>query len=182
VPARGAEGRCLHEAIPQVASQKSMLPQATCASYERCVPCFSPLDGKASGACSLSCDPGPKQAPKPFTSCCTPEHATTTQGKCIPVTQIPQAEQPNLDVYECVKGTELCVPTEMALPTFTPPACTGSTLLTGSYTGVCLSTCLKFGFFQQLGIAQGSCDQLHECAPCKNPLNGQPTGAPGCPP
>ena len=38
------------------------------------------------------------------------------------------------------------------------------------------------GFIQSLGIAQGSCDDLHECAPCKNPLTGQPTGAPGCPP
>lgn len=34
---------------------------------------------------------------------------------------------------------------------------------------------------RQLGISQGSCDDLHDCAPCTNPLTGQPTGAPGCP-
>jgi hypothetical protein len=175
------EGRCLHEAIPQVASQKSQLPQATCKSYERCVPCYNPLDGTSTGACKLSCDPGPKNPPKQFTACCTPEHATTTQGKCLPTSMIPSTEQSNLDVHECVKGQELCVPTEMIPTTFKPTACTGSTLLTGSYTGVCLSTCLKFGFFQSLGIAQGSCDDIHECAPCTNPLTGQPTGAPGCP-
>jgi hypothetical protein len=175
-----AEGRCLDEAIPQVASQKATLPQSTCATYERCVPCYSPLDGTATGACKLSCDPGPKDPPKTFAACCSKNNVP--QGKCIPTTQIPMSEQSNLDVDECVKGQSLCVPTEMLAMPYTPMACTGNTLLTGDYTGVCLSTCLHFGFFQQLGISQGSCDDLHECAPCKNPLTGQPTGAPGCPP
>ena len=57
----------------------------------------------------------------------------------------------------------------------------GQGLIGGQYTGVCLSKCLKFGFFQQLGISQGDCDNVHNCAPCNNPLTGQPTGAPGCP-
>lgn len=176
----GAEGRCLDEMIPQVAAQKAQLPQATCQVYERCVPCYSPLDGTATGACKLSCDPGPKDPPKLFTNCCTPSHATATQGKCVPTSQVPTAEQSDLNVDECVKGMELCVPTEMLAATFTPPTCTGTAFLTGSYTGVCLSTCLSFGI-EQLGIAQGTCDDLHECVPCKNPLTGASTGAPGCP-
>jgi hypothetical protein len=174
-----AEGRCLHEAIPQVAQQKAQLPQSTCQSFERCVPCFDPLTAKSTGACNQSCDPGPKEPPKTFASCCVKNNAP--QGKCIPTGQIPSAEQANLDVDTCTKNVELCVPAEMIPASFKPPACTGSTLLTGSYTGVCLSKCLHFGFLQSLGIAQGSCDDLHECAPCKNPLTGQPTGAPGCP-
>jgi hypothetical protein len=174
-----AEGRCLHEAIPQVAMQLSQLPQSTCASYERCVPCYNPLDSTATGACKLSCDPGPKEAPKPFAQCCSKNGAT--QGRCIPTAQIPMSEQNNLSAHECT-GATLCVPSEMIPASFMPTACTGNGFLTGQYTGVCLSKCLHYGFIQQLGIDHGTCDDLHDCAPCKNPLTGQPTGAPGCPP
>ena len=73
------------------------------------------------------------------------------------------------------------MPSENLDPKFVPKACTGSGLIGGSYTGVCLSKCLDFGFIASLGISQGSCDDLHDCAPCTNPLTGQPTGAPGCP-
>jgi hypothetical protein len=99
----------------------------------------------------------------------------------LPTTLIPQNEQSNLSAHEC-QNMQLCVPSEMIPTTFHPTACTGSTLLTGDYTGVCLSKCLHFGYIQQLGISQGSCDSIHDCAPCKNPLTGQNTGAPGCPP
>jgi hypothetical protein len=177
-----AEGRCLNENVPQVASQLSQLPTSTCQAFERCVPCFNPLDSKDTGSCRLSCDPGPKEAAKPFKECCTPKHATTPQGRCVPKAQIPQAEQTSLNQDECTANEQLCVPNEMLAATFTPTTCSGSTLLSGAYTGVCLSTCLHFGFIQQLGISQGSCDDLHTCAPCKNPLTGQSTGAPGCPP
>ncbi len=175
-----SEGRCLHEAIPQVASQKALLPQSTCQAFEKCVPCFNPLDSMSTGSCNLSCDPGPKEAAKPFASCCSKGGAN--QGRCIPTGQIPQSEQANLTAHECVSGQALCVPSEMIPVTFHPTACTGSGLLTGSYTGVCLSKCLHYGFIQSLGVDHGSCDSLHDCAPCKNPLTGQNTGAPGCPP
>jgi hypothetical protein len=175
-----AEGRCLDEMIPQVASQKAQLPQSTCATYERCVPCFNPLDGTDTGACKQSCDPGPKEAPKLFGKCCTENNAP--QGRCIPTSQVPMSEQANLSKKDCTDATSLCVPSEMLAPTFTPMACTGTAFLTGDYTGVCLSKCLSFSFIQSLGIVQGSCDDIHECAPCKNPLTGQNTGAPGCPP
>lgn len=177
-----AEGRCLDEMIPQVASQKATLPQATCAAYERCVPCYNPLDATATGACKLSCDPGPKSPPKEFTKCCKLDGAATDEGTCIPTAQVPASEQANLSVQECVKGASLCVPTEMLAMPFTPKACSATAFLTGAYTGVCLSKCLSFGFIQSLGIAQGDCDDIHECAPCTNPLTQQPTGAPGCPP
>ena len=41
----GAEGRCLNDAIPQVAAEASQLTQSTCQVFEKCVPCFSPIDG-----------------------------------------------------------------------------------------------------------------------------------------
>jgi hypothetical protein len=144
------------------------------------VPCYSPIDGKTTGACNLSCDPGPQKPKVVFQDCCKMNNVE--YGKCVPKTIIPMSLQSNLSTDTCTNDqTDLCVPSENLDPNFKPMACTGQGLIGGQYTGVCLSKCLKFGFFQQLGISQGTCDDLHNCAPCTNPLTGQPTGAPGCP-
>jgi hypothetical protein len=176
----GAEGRCLNVVIPQVKAQSSQLTQDVCAAYEKCVPCYSPIDGIDTGACKQSCDPGPTKPKVLFQDCCKMNNVQ--YGKCVPKTVIPSTLQSNLGTDKCTNtNTDLCVPTENLDPNFKPMACTGSGLIGGSYTGVCLSDCLDFGFIQSLGISQGSCDNLHKCAPCTNPLTGQPTGAPGCP-
>ena len=172
----GAEGRCLNLAIPEVAMQASQIPQATCAAFERCVPCYSPLDGKETGACRLSCDPGPTKPAVPFAACCM--KSNTTEGKCVPTTSIPMSLQANLGANTCTTG-DLCVPSENLDPAFKPTACTANNLLLGNYTGVCLSDCLKFGL-QGLAISKGDCQTDHKCVPCTQ--GGKPTGAPGCPP
>jgi hypothetical protein len=179
----GAEGRCLDEMIPQVAAQLSELPVATCKSYERCVPCYDPTSGMKTGACSLSCDPGPKDPPTVAQACCS--ESGTNQGECLPKTSIPTAEQSNLNADVCTQTptATLCIPKEMIAPGFKPPVCSADSLLTflsGGYTGVCLSKCLNFGAGSGLAIAQGNCDSNHDCAPCINPLTNAPTGAPGC--
>jgi len=176
----GAEGRCLNVVIPQVKAQAAQLTQDVCAASDKCVPCYSPIDGSDTGACKLSCDPGPTKPKVVFQDCCKMNNVE--YGKCVPKTIIPMSLQSNLSTDTCTNDqTDLCVPSENLDPNFKPMACTGQGLIGGQYTGVCLSKCLKFGFFQQLGISQGTCDDLHNCAPCTNPLTGQPTGAPGCP-
>jgi hypothetical protein len=180
----GAEGRCLDEMIPQVASQLSELPQATCETYERCVPCYDPISGKTTGACSLSCDPGPKDPAVKAQACCNENG--TDQGVCLPTTSVPTSEQADLSADVCTQTptATVCVPSEMAAPGFKPTTCTATsflTLLSGGYSGVCLSKCLNFGFGSGLAIAQGTCDSDHDCAPCINPVTQAPTGAPGCP-
>jgi hypothetical protein len=177
----GAEGRCLNVNIPQIDSQKAQLTRDTCDTSELCAPCFNPIDGRETGACkSVSCDAA-KQPAKTFTACCNSQGAS--RAKCVPTSIVPAAQAGNLDDDDgtCQEGAELCVPNEMLQPNFKGPACNGSTLLTGSYTGVCLSDCLSFGFIQSLGISKGSCMSGFKCAPCTNPLNGTATGAPGCP-
>jgi hypothetical protein len=174
----GAEGRCLSEIIPQVAKQLTQLPQSTCQKYERCVPCYSPLDGTATGACKLSCDPGPTKPPVLFPDCCNENNMN--DGRCIPTQLVPQSEQSNLSQDVCMNQGDLCVPKEMLDPNFKPPQCTGNGFLIGQYDGVCLSNCLSFGI-QGIVLDQGTCDDIHTCAPCTNPITGQPTGAPGCP-
>jgi hypothetical protein len=170
----GAEGRCLSTCIPKVAQQAAMLPQATCGATEKCVPCYDPIAGMPTGACNISCDPGPTRPATVFPNCCS------DRGRCVPTTSIPQALQSNLDHDSCADGN-LCVPSENLQPTFVPPACEADGFLIGHYTGVCLSDCLKFGL-QGIVLAQGNCTDQHKCAPCRNPLSGQATGAPGCPP
>ena len=177
----GAEGRCLNKNIEQIKAQAAQLTQDSCDANELCAPCFSPLDATDTGACkSVSCD-APKEPAKSFTGCCLSQGMA--RAKCVPKTMVPTAQAGNLDDDDgtCQKGAELCVPNEMLQPNFKGPACTGSTFITGSYTGVCLSSCLHFGFIQSLGISTGSCQKGFKCAPCTNPLDGKPTGAPGCP-
>ncbi|CAN5925787.1 hypothetical protein BH11MYX4_BH11MYX4_11700 [soil metagenome] len=177
----GAEGRCLNVNISQVEAQKAQLTRDTCDASELCAPCFNPIDGKDTGACkSASCD-APKQPAKTFTACCS-KHGTS-RAKCVPKAIVPASQAGNLDDDggTCAKDAELCVPNEMLQPNFKGPACTGSTFLTGGYTGVCLSDCLSFSFIEKLGISRGSCTDDFKCAPCTNPLTGKATGAPGCP-
>jgi hypothetical protein len=177
----GAEGRCLNVNIPQVEAQKAQLSRDLCDASELCTPCFNPIDGKPTGACkSVSCD-SPKEPAKTFVACCNSQG--TARAKCVPKAIVPASQQGNLDDDggTCQKDSELCVPNEMLQPDFKGPACSGSTLLTGSYTGVCLSDCLSFGFIQSLGISRGDCTKGFKCAPCTNPLTGKATGAPGCP-
>lgn len=176
----GAEGRCTNENIPAVSSQKAMLPKDTCDAGELCAPCYNPLDGTPTGACSTAKCDAPKQPAKLFTACCD----NPPRAKCVPKAMVPANMQKNLgdDDGKCQKDVELCVPNEfVSNPGYRGTPCTGSGFLTGSYTGVCLSDCLEFSFFQKLAIGRGNCGQDMKCVPCNNPLTGQPTGAPGCP-
>jgi len=172
-----AEGRCLHLVIPQIAKEASMLPVDVCQPYERCAPCYDPRDGKKTPACTESCDPGPTQPPVVFADCCKKGVGGAPLAKCVPKTAVPMSFQSDLGPDTCKAGTELCVPTENLDPDFKPKKCKGSSLLLGSYDGVCLSICLQLGL-QQAAISPGDCDSLHQCIPCM--ALGSPTGAPGC--
>lgn len=169
----GAEGRCLSECLPQVAEQAESLPQDTCAANERCTPCFDPLqDGApATGACDLSCDPGPVDDPVSAPKCCE------GLGTCVPTTSIPPDQAEQLPVDTCpTRGDELlCVPnTFIEDPDFKSPPCeTGGVF---NAPGACLPDCLITGF-EGIFIGQGTCDAGYSCAPCTNPITMAPTGA-----
>jgi len=83
----GNEGRCMSTCLAEVGKQAGSLPKgpsAGCAEDEACLPCFDPLTGKPTGACtSLPCDKGPTKPPKTFPKCCG------GIGTCIPLEQIP---------------------------------------------------------------------------------------------
>jgi hypothetical protein len=170
-----AEGRCMNVAIPAVASEQSILPTDACDADERCVPCFDPADGKATGVCSIvSCD-APKQPATTFAGCCK-GGGGAARGKCVPSAMVPAASQAVFDQDTCAPQ-ELCAPSENLDPSYKPPACTASSFVIGAYAGVCLSDCLDFGVYD-LALETGSCGSGMECVPCT--ANGSPTGAPGC--
>jgi hypothetical protein len=176
----GGEGRCMSEVLPDIGAQRDRLPRSTCGGRELCAPCFSPVDGSDTGACRISCDPGPKKPPYLFPSCCT--LAGTPRGRCVPSATIDAKERENLEADVCTSSADLCVPGENLDDKFVPQACSAfSVAYLGNYAGVCLSNCLHFSGLSALAVAKGSCDDLHQCVPCKSPT-GTPTGAPGCTP
>jgi hypothetical protein len=169
----GAEGRCLSECIPQVSAQLSLLPQGSCPAFQRCVPCYDPVTLMDTGACSLSCDPGPTDPPVALPSCCE------GVGTCIPEASVPPAQAGSLPQDTCPDdpANYLCVPSIFITdPNFSPPACLTDIFLFGGEPGVCLPDCLVTGFTGSL-LGQSTCAGNEKCAPCEDPLGGGPTGA-----
>jgi hypothetical protein len=174
----GIEGRCTSLVFPDLAAQKDQLPQDACDANERCAPCFDFL-GKETGACrSVSCD-APKTTAKSLPTCCST--GGKDLGVCVPKASLPAVAASGLAKKECATATDLCVPQQELDPKFVHPACKASSLL-GAYDGVCISNCVNKDFLTNLGTAQGNCSNETFCAPCKNPLTGASTGAPGCAP
>jgi hypothetical protein len=168
----GIEGRCFSTVFKDVAAEVDFLDQDKCAADERCVPCFNPATGEATGACStVSCD-APRLAPVPLQDCC--QNHGQMRGKCIPVTDIPGQFQSRLARLGCPAG-DLCAPNDNIDPTVTPTPCAA---INGR--GVCASDCVDFGLFGDIFLDQGNCRSDQTCVPCVDPTTGQPTGAPGC--
>jgi hypothetical protein len=167
------EGRCLSTALPAVQAQANLLPQADCAADHLCVPCFSPLDGTDTGACRLSCDPGPAAGPNPLPTCCD------GRGTCVPTSAAgDNADRLGEDTCPTDQGL-VCAPNVFLDGTYTPPTCETGLIqfLFGSdfAEGRCLPDCLPD--VQNFLIGQDDCDEGMKCAPCLNPLTGEPSGA-----
>lgn len=175
------EGRCTSLVFPDLAKQKDALPQDVCDANERCAPCFDPLSGKETGACrSIACD-APKTTAKTFAPCCAKKGAP--RGRCVEKSTMPPEGAKGLGQHEC-SDAAVCVPNELIenAPPITCRASSVTGILLGPYDGVCMSDCIPRDFLGQIGTARGNCQDGFFCAPCKNPLNGKATGAPGCPP
>ena len=166
----GAEGRCLSTCLPDVKAQMTMLPQSSCGIDERCVPCYNPLDLKETGACKLSCDPGPTEPPKALPTCCG------ARGTCVPKASVPPASASSLQQDKCPDNTFVCAPNAFIDKTWKRVDCTASVFFIGDGgPGVCMPDCLKgLGFPLLKGTG---CSSGDKCAPCKDPLTKKPTGA-----
>jgi hypothetical protein len=166
-----SEGRCTSKCLPAVEKQASQLTQATCAGDELCAPCTDPFKATSTGACNVACDKPAKPA-FTFPLCCN--YQGTTQGTCVPQSNVPAAQQGSLKQDECPTNAAnyLCVPNEY-LPDPPVPVSTCSAGLLGK--GTCVSNCAN----NPVGIVltQASCPSNHVCVPCTL----APAGTPGCP-
>jgi hypothetical protein len=170
----GLEGRCLSMTLPDIAAQRDRLPQDTCAATERCAPCYDPLSGSETGACSLSCDPGPASPPPaPAPKCCS------MAGTCLPSELVPADQASHLDEDSCPAGQGyLCIPDELIAGT-PPVMCEATIFGIPLGDGACESTCLPDVRNNAFFLSTDGCPPDHACAPCNDPFSGMPTGA--CP-
>jgi hypothetical protein len=150
-----AEGRCLSEC----------LPQASCGEGNRCVPCFDPISGNETGACSLTCDPGPTEPAKPLTQCC---HGL---GLCVPSGLVPADQAARLGADSCGEGAGLCAPRVLMDAQSKLAQCTSL----GGSEGRCLPSCLPQVADQADRLPQDSCAEFEVCAPCFDPFSGADT-------
>jgi hypothetical protein len=164
-----AEGRCLSECLPEVASQRDILPQADCAAHERCVPCFDPLHGGETGACGLTCDVGPSEPPRTLARCCG------DAGRCVPEALVPEAERARLGKDTCEAEAALCAPALLMDESARPTVCSS---LAGS-EGRCLPSCLPEVASRASELPQDLCAAGEACVPCTDPLTGEDSGACG---
>ncbi len=177
----GAEGRCLSPCLPQVAAQAANLPRSTCSAVELCVPCYDPQTGDPTGACELSCDPGPVEPPVLLPACC--EDDGISYGTCVPKAAAgAQADRLGPDSCPQNGGELVCAPNEyVENQNYQAPDCNDffRSFMFGSEfgPGKCLSKCIPEVADAPLTGA-GNCEAENvNCVPCLNPLSGESTGA-----
>jgi hypothetical protein len=186
----GAEGRCLSMCLPLVASQANLLPQSSCASTERCAPCFNPTatnPDEATGACSLGCDQptkppvhitcpwsgpavvDPSQLP-PCTPSCGGSH-------CLPTALVPAAQRSLLAPCGSGATAGFCTPDAIiqTADNFVPATCTS---IAGA-EGRCLSTCLPVVSQQASVLPRSTCAANERCTPCFDPTAQNPDAPTG---
>jgi len=167
-----AEGRCLERCLPEVTQQSDKLRQDSCQDNQLCVPCFDPLTGKDTGACSIGEDAGPREPPRIFASCCQ-DH-----GRCVPKDAVPESSQDQLDSRGCEDdaSTALCVPSAWLTDPPKPPT---SCRAHGDAEGRCLPECLPGLEYKASRLRQDVCEAGDRCVPCFDPLTGENTEACG---
>jgi hypothetical protein len=167
----GFEGRCMADCIPNVAAQASRLPKDVCDTGELCAPCYDPITGADTGACTQNGD-SPKDTKQTFAACCG------SLGHCVPTSILTTAQQAELGKDTCTSSGDLCAPDVFATAGATPPVCRAMGSLNAE--GRCIPACVPSVAAQKDRLDQGTpktCADGTLCAPCYDPTTGADTGA-----
>jgi hypothetical protein len=195
----GAEGRCISKCVPQVAKQLTTLPKDVCADNELCAPCWNPIDGTDTKACSQGCDTGAPAAKTVFTSCgaglgvCVPPSLVSdpTQLAALKAVDDPTGKPGTGCTQTDSSGASyLCAPTlkaadQSAQFTQCTPTSIGALLALKNMAGQaggCVPKYIVPSGSQSL-VNQDTCPTGWVCAPCTNPLSTPTANAPSgaCP-
>jgi len=91
-------------------------------------------------------------------------------GNCVPTSCLLASQSSQLGQDVCTT-TEACAPSDI-LSGQVPATCRS----VADAEGRCASTCIPLVAVLIDRLPQGACDASHRCAPCYNPIDGQPTG------
>jgi hypothetical protein len=177
------EGRCLPKCFVLGNPQASLLKKETCTNDQLvCAPCFSPVDGKPTGACSQQAGDKPTtQAPTPFATCGSMDGGPAL-GLCVPKqlaidTGNPAA--PSLKQLDCANAGDVCAPAlKVKNPNECFAPCDSFIAGPGGCVAAFLVAAVQASAVSVLG--QATCAEGELCAPCLNPLSmpaNQPSGA-----
>jgi hypothetical protein len=179
------EGRCVPRCFTLGMPAASLLNEGDCEAVEDpvCVPCYSPLDGASTGACTLADDAPVDPFPMPLASCGrypNDDPDASYLGRCVSHL-VAQVLIPDLTLIPqdiCAQG-QLCLPTsKLENPVSCFERCDSN-----FGAGACAPTYIVEapgspgeGLSDLLG--QQTCETGETCTPCLNALdNNNPTGA-----
>lgn len=163
----GAEGRCISTCVGgAVAKQKDRLPTTGCGTEEVCAPCYDPVTGEDTGACTVNGDK-PTKPKQVFPNCCG---MSGTQPVGVCVSPDLAGEQASILRQETCAMGKLCAPVKKAQdPTFKFKTCSS---LLGA--GACVNSCIVDPS-QAAILTRSGCEADELCAPCD--LLGETTHA-----
>jgi hypothetical protein len=163
----GTEGRCISTCVGgAVARQRDRLPTAGCGTDEICAPCYDPITGEDTGACTVNGDK-PAKPKQTFARCCGESNGQPV-GVCVSP-ELAGGQAMALRQEICGEG-KLCAPIAKASdPAFEFQTCSS---ILGN--GVCVNECIPDPTQAAL-LSRAGCAQDELCAPCN--LLGSPTGA-----
>lgn len=180
------EGRCLPACFTLGDPAASSLTVGDCPAMFGdqkivCAPCYNPIDGTATGACTRNGDmPTMTTSPGGFAECGS-FMGGPMLGYCVPADLVAAtgADPTKVPQDTCAMG-ELCAPkTKVEDPSSCFAACAQS--LDAKGEGGCVPNYLaEFGMMGAVSILQGTtmgCPADNVCAPCVNPTTMASTGA-----
>lgn len=180
---RKLEGRCLPECVIAGSRRANELTPSDCPSGPGkllCAPCYDPIDGKPTGACSQGGD-APREPAPPHAKLCGTYDGGVPGGACVPSAWVAATSNPDATPHqdECDPG-DVCLP---SLKAANPQACfvpCQTSLFSGYNDGACVPDFVvrdaNAAAFAVLG--QSTCHSGEICEPCSDPLRaGFVTGA-----
>ena len=170
------EGRCIPSCFVTADPSAANLGKSSCASGEKCVPCYSPVTAKSTGACNQAGDAPTEPAPPGFDQCgdgnigyCVSSSAASMGGGSNGADG--GMSMVNLQQLTC-DTDQVCVPKPLVI---NQHACFAH--CTSPFgPGGCISTLVLPAMTAML-LQQADCDMGEVCAPCISPLNMMRTGA-----